>query len=308
MKKIFIPVLAITITSFGCQMKEENQNVQTAQIEENTNRKDANEVVSEATKSVTDLFSDFPEMNTVAKAGEHILVPSYKTLADYANDQTSVLIFYNAKMANPREGISNVAFTFDGEQEIPNQLIVPIPAGEKVKKGDIVLTWWQSGSGMQRAIVTDASNPSMPEVHYLDISWDNPAKSNGISIGQLKEQIKENTFTKITSEWQSGTTIAVMEGTTVKKYTVINVAGDKVLVKGAAGIVKIVNKSACTPLKINNKVKVGDRVQAPWVDAFKAGTVKEVKAEYGRAVIIFDNMEDKEYVIPFGDITTGLIL
>jgi len=79
-------------------------------------------------------------------------------------------------MAKPGNEYSVIDFIFDDDTEIPNYMIIPIRPDESAKVGDIVLTWWQSGSGMKRAIVTNASDPTAPEVNYIDIEWDNPAK------------------------------------------------------------------------------------------------------------------------------------
>lgn len=310
MKKIVLTTATISIYLVACSNSSKStETTNPVQTEQQTETTQTENTSNESTDGdVLSLFSDFPKMATKSKPTEHILIPAYKMLENYANGKTTSLIFYNAKMATPGDQNSKVAFTFDGEQEVPNHLIIPIEAGTKVKNGDIVLTWWQSGSGMQRAIVTNASNPTAPEVHYLDIDWNNPAKNSGVGIGQLKEKIKENTFCKITDSWQPGTTVAIQEGTSMKKYTVINVNEDKVLARGFAGSMKVLDKAKCTALKVNPKFKVGDKIQAPWVGSFKAGVIKEIKAEYGRAVVVFDHDASKEHVIPFGDITTGLIL
>ena len=306
MKTTLIPIVAIyMISCTGSNATHTNTETSSDSSAVQSNKASV-EVASKG--DVLDLFAEFPKMSTAAIAGDYILIPAYKSLQKYAEDQNSTLIYYNAKMGAPSEINSKVAFTFDGEQVVPNHMIIPIPSGQKVTKGDIVLTWWQSGSGMQRALVTDATNPDAPEVHYLDIDWDNPAKSKDVPIGQLKENIKPNTFTKLTDVWQSGTTVAAMDGASVKKFTIINVSGDKVLAKGFAGSMKILERSNCTPLKVTNSVKVGDRVQAPWVGTFKDGIVKELKSEFGRAVVEFDGLKDKLYVVPLGDITTGLVL
>ena len=309
MKKTILPLVAIC--TIACGGSNTNNTTSTNSIVDSlstASTADESNAVEEIPGDVLSIFADFPNMATTAKSGEYILIPAYKMLQKYAEEQNSTVIYYNAKMATPAEINSKVAFTFDGEQEVPNHLIIPIAAGQKVAKGDIVLTWWQSGSGMQRALVTDATNPDAPEVHYLDIDWDNPAKNKAVSIGQLKETIKPNTFTKLTDLWQSGTTVAAMDGMSIKKFTIINVSNDKVLVKGFAGSMKMLDKSACTPLKVTNTVKVGDKIQAPWVGSFKNGTIKELKSDYGRAVIEFDDLKDKLYVVPLGDITTGLVL
>lgn len=310
MKNLTLQLLVSIVWLSSCkndtqtqELANEQDSIQTATVVDDTNA-----TTTESTSDVTNIFPDFPSMGTTAQPHEHLLVPGYKMMENYVNGKAKNLIFYSAKMAKPADKNSTVAFQFDGDQEVPNYMIIPIPSGQKVKKGDIVLTWWQSGSGMQRALVTNDTDPSAPEVHYLDIKWDNPAKNNGVPIGQLKEIIKENTFVKLTDVWQSGTTIAAREGTSLKKFTVINVNQDKVLALGFAGIMKILNKADCTPLPVATQVKVGDKVQAPWVGSFKTCIVKELKPEFGRAVVEFDDHKGDLHTLPLGDITTGLVL
>lgn len=274
-----------------------------------TSSNELEEIVEEV--SVKNIFKSYPRKATTAKEGEMILIPAYKSLmtAVEKGEDDQTFIYYNAIMAKPGDQYSTVKFTFDGEQEVPNCMIVPIAANQKVKKGDIVLTWWQSGSGMKRAIVTNADNPAEPEVNYIDIDFENPAKASDgkTSIGQMKEKIKANTFVKLENAWDLGTTVAVKEGMSYSNWTLVNVADDHVLCVGFAGKMKTFKKSDCTPLPVYPKVKVGDIVQAPWVGSYKNATVVKVIDELGRVVVQFDN-NDKMYYIPYGNIATGLML
>ena len=40
-----------------------------------------------------------------------------------------------------------------GDIDVPQALVVPFPKDVKAQNGDVLLTWWQSGQGLQRAIV-----------------------------------------------------------------------------------------------------------------------------------------------------------
>ena len=102
--------------------------------------------------------------------------------------------------------------------EMPNALIIPIPQGQTAKKGDIVLTWWQSGSGMERAIVTDDSNPASPKVCYLDMDWKDDGK--GFANDHNNEQLRPNTFTVLkNNEWQPGAQVTVNADGSYKIFT-----------------------------------------------------------------------------------------
>jgi len=302
-KKLFVIGMSVFVLA-SCGDSEESTETTDSAESTDTSATETEEVVEGAINP----FSDFPTVGTIAAAGDYVLTPSVKWQQDAttgdAEDQT--FIFYNANMSAPGGEMSTVDFTFDGEVDVPNYMIVPIKSGQTAKNGDIILTWWQTGSGMQRAIVVDDANPSEPIVNYIDLDWDNPAEtSDGVGIGQATYQIKPNSFHVLTAEWSPGTTVAVKDGSTYKAATIISVKGDKVLTCGFAGKMKMHNKSDCTALPVNPNVKAGDMVQAPWVGTFKNVKVQKVDAKMGR-VYTDDPFSDDPMVIPFGDVTTGL--
>lgn len=248
-------------------------------------------------------FADFPKVETTAKPGEYVLAPSYNWVKDAAEkgaDSTS-FIWYVQKMATPDKENSELQFTSE-RHKVPNAYIIAIPPGQKAKAGDVILTWWQTGSGMGRAIVVDDKEPATPIVRYLDIDYDNPAKSrDGVTtIGKMDEKIVPDSFVKL-KDWDAGTTVAIQDGANLKSAKIIRVAGDKVLVLETGSKIKVYPKSACKPVPIVPNVKEGDRVKAPFVGTFKDATVSRVDAKIGRVFVKFDGQTD-EKAIPFGDI------
>jgi hypothetical protein len=233
-----------------------------------------------------------------------VLVPSYNWLqeANVKGADKVTMIWYSQTMAAPDKEMSEVKFMSD-TRKVPNAYIVAIAPGGKAKNGDILLTWWQTGSGMQRAIVVDDANPAEPVVRYLDLDYDNPAKSSDgkTSIGQMEEKLKPNTFMKISAPFETGTTVAIQDGADQKSAQVIRVAGDKVFVNGFAGLPAVVDKSRCTPLPIVSNVKVGEKVKAVWVSSIKEGTVTKIDPKIGRVFIKFD-LDGKEKAVAFGDV------
>jgi hypothetical protein len=261
---------------------------------------------------IIDPFKDCEKKPTLAKAGEFILTPSYNWQKDATikGGDKQNFIFYHAKMKTPGAQRSRVLFMFDGEKEIPNYMIIPIPAGQKAKKGDVVLTWWQSGSGMNRAFVVNADNPSEPVVRYLDIEYDNPAKNReGVTIGQMEEKLKPDTFVIIKEKMSPGTAVAVKEPSGRYMFArIVSLSDTKALVLGFSGKMSLVDRSRCVAPDIIPDIKSGDVVQFPWAGIFKNGTVKKVDTKIGRVFLDFSLVRGKseEKVIAFGNVLKGL--
>jgi hypothetical protein len=261
---------------------------------------------------VIEPFKDCEKKPTLAKAGEYILTPSYNWQKDATLKGTDKVnfIFYHAKMKAPGDQRSQVLFTFDGVKEIPNYMIIPVPSGQKAKKGDVLLTWWQSGSGMNRALVVNDDNPAEPVVRYLDIDYDNPAKNKGgVPIGRMEEKLKPDTFAVIKQKMSPGTAVAVQDPSGRYLFArIVSLSDTKALVLGFSGKMSLVDRSRCVAPDIIPDVKAGDTVQFPWAGIFKNGTVKKVDTSIGRVFIDFSLVKGKseEKVISFGNVLKGL--
>lgn len=249
-------------------------------------------------------IADFPKVETTAKAGDFVLVPSYSWLQDAADKgvEETRFIWYTQKMAAPDKENSEVQFMSE-RRKVPNAYIIAIAAGQKAKAGDVVLTWWQTGSGMQRAIVVEDKDPAAPVVRYLDIDYENPAKSrdNVTTIGKMDEKIQPDTFVKL-KEFDPGTTVAVQDGANLKKAAVIRVAGDKILVSESNGKLKVYPKSQCKAVPVIPQVKEGERVKAPsYGQIFENAAVSRIDAKIGRVFVKFDGQAE-EKAVSFGDV------
>ena len=242
---------------------------------------------------------DFPVVKTTAKNGEYVLTPS-KSLVDRAwEEENSTFIFNSSEMVAVGDKESEVS-QVDSKVMIPNSLVIPIPANQTVQKGDVVLTWWQSGSGMQRAYVVDDADPTKPVVHYLDLDY---------SEDRANEQIKENSFVKLTKEFEPGTAVAYQGEYNVEHWNVIRVEGNKILAIGLTGKMAVLEKSKCTALPVYFEAKVGDMVQVPYIGSFRDGKVLKVDENIGRVWVEVEfGGSPTEAIIAVGDITTGLTL
>ncbi len=312
-KNILIPLMYLFIAVFaacGGGGKEETTEETTTDSTEATTDTPEEQTTEVKKLEVGMTPFDFPTVKTIAKEGEYVLCPSYKMWTDkIAKDDPTkeTYIFYTAEMNAPGEVESQVKFTFDGEQMMPNAMLIPIPKGQTAKVGDIVLTWWQTGSGMQRAIVTEAANPAEPTVRYLDLSWTNPAKDSksGKGIGQTEYKLKPDSFVQL-ANFAPGSTIAAKANGKWNSVQVVSIAEGKVLTIGFAGKMAVYDRKDCMaiPQKIN--VKAGDKVKAVFVGSYKDATVSSVDEKMGVVFVKFENMGDKEEPVSFGEITTTL--
>ncbi len=240
---------------------------------------------------------DFPTVDIKANVGDYVLCPGFKMYQKSLNSddpKTDTYIFYTSKMSKTGDVESDIDFTFDGVQKMPNSMLIPIPSGQTAAKGDILLTWWQTGSGMQRAIVTDDSDPKQPKVRYLGLN---------IKSTQKDFKLKPNSFVKITDAWQPGNLIAAKKGGSYVSAQIIRVAGDKVLTIGFAGKIRVYAKADCKVVPIVPNVKKGDKVWATFVGNFKQYEVTKVDKKLGK---VYVNQFNKEVAIPYGEVAVNL--
>lgn len=299
---IVVVILAMSLFS-ACSMFGGRGNLT------NTNNSVTNNTLSNNTKSSeftgeVNFPFDFPSVDTTAKAGEYVLVPSFNCLVEAIEKggEKTTMIWSNHKMSKP--GAEKSEILFMGEKKgIPNAYIIPIPAGEKAKKGEIVLTWWQTGSGLQRAIVTEDTNPTEPIVRYLDLEYGNPAKSRDgkTTIGQMDEKLKPDSFVVIKDEFEPGTSVAIKDREYLKHGQIIREADDKVFVKLFGSSIGVFSKSEVLGVPIRPGVEVGDSVKAVNSGNFVDGTVSKVDAAIGRVWVKFSS-SGKEVAIAFGDV------
>jgi len=249
-------------------------------------------------------FPDFPKVGMTAKAGDYVLAPSYNWIKDAAEKgvEATSFIWYVQKMAVPGKEDSELQFLQE-RHKVPNAYIIPIPSKQTAKKGDIVLTWWQTGSGMQRAIVVDDVDPARPVVRYLDIAYDNPAKSRdgSTTIGKMDERLVADSFVKLKSG-DAGTRVAVQAGANKKVATIICNAGASLLVLEAGNKLAVYPLTSCELVPLTTQVSPGDRVRAPrYGQNFASAIASSVDARNGRVFLKFEG-DKKEEPVAFGDV------
>lgn len=220
----------------------------------------------------------------------YVLYPSsYEEAMEDGEDINGMTtIYYNKTVADAGEKNTKLS---GSDIRYPNSLLIPIYKGAKAKKGDVVLTWWQSGSGLQRAIVTDDSDPTQPKVHYLDLSYEGEGK--GLAGEHDNEQLEPNSFVVLKDgEMQQGAPIAVNVDGELKNGVLINVDGDKVLYAGFAGTLMEVDKSQVKVVPLKPNFGVGDNVKGVFVGNFTHDyKVTKIDKNRGRVWVKADGEE-----------------
>ena len=245
---------------------------------------------------------DFPSSRTTADKGDWVLVPKYQAMQKMgtSDPEETTLFWFAQEMLEPGEESSTIKYS-DGSKVVPNPYIVPLQKSQSAKVGDILLTWWQSGAGLQRAIVIDATDPKRPKVRYLDIEFDNPAKSKDktTTIGRMEEQLEADTFVVLRNHLEPGT--AVLVGRERLHGQIIKSSKDKVFVKLFAGQVAVYPGSEVTALPIRPNVKKHDLVLAKRFGKLEQGIVSKVDERIGRVWIRFDEDGDRT-AVAFGNV------
>lgn len=250
---------------------------------------------------------DYPVVPTTAKAGDWVLTPPRLWL-DQAFEkgvQSQTFIFYAATMVKPGAAESTVKDLMGKESTMPNSLIVPIRKGEKAAVGDVLLTWWQSGSGMQKSIVIQGGTPTQPKVLHLDISYENPAR-----VGKKPDTLKPGTFHRLGKALEPGTMVTFQEGPSWKVGQVLNRTSEQVLYLGFAGRIGVVPTKACHALPVRPPaLKAGAEVMARSnLGSLQPARVSKVEAEIGRVFVTFPKAGDPKKVlaVAFGDLISKL--
>jgi hypothetical protein len=229
---------------------------------------------------------DFTSGATTAKAGDSILAPSGNWIdeAFVKGGDKQTFIFYARTMAEPGELESKIKTSFTETAMVPNGFIIAIKPGQKAKPGDIVLTSWQSGSGMMRSIIVAGGTEEEPKALHLDMDLEGATGS-----AKKEDTLKKNTFHKVGSTLEPGVTVAAKDGGAFKRAIVTSIAGDKVLTIGFAGHMKVYKKSDCTVVPPSGSFTAGSEVAAPKFGKYTKAKVDHVDAKIGRVFVKFPN-------------------
>jgi hypothetical protein len=212
---------------------------------------------------------------------QYVLAPSYSNYKNARKDGLSntLFVFYPREIVGKTD-TSVLINEFGDTVEMPNSLIIPMKYGEKAKKGDIVLTWWQKGTGMQRAIALNQNLSATPIVYYIDNQYSLYSSSNDINF--WIDTLKPNSFIVLKDSIMPGRSLIFEHNL----YIVISQNNDKILASSWAGTLKVISKDSCEFVPIKPNVEVGDSIFAPYIGIFfdakviqKWDDIGKIKAE-----------------------------
>lgn len=225
---------------------------------------------------------------TVEK-GQWVLCPA-KYLIDSAFSkglENSVFVYYPRKVIDFNENNIFVAELGD-TSKIPDYFVIPLPQKESVSKGNIVLTWWQKGTGMQRALVFDVVNDGRPVVYYLDGHF-SFSQSN---LKYLIDTLKTGTFTTISEKNLIGRSFMINEEYISSYYMVVAANNDSVIGLSWAGILKVFKKLDCNFVPLNTSLQEGDSVLVPYLGTYCDGIVKKLWNDVGKVDVLINFLGD----------------
>ena len=232
----------------------------------------------------------------ISEFGEFVLSPSkanFDSLQKKGFSSENIFVYYPRKYIKKNDNYFILEEFYD-TIKIPNSLVIPLPDSQKVSKGDIVLTWWQKGTGMQRALVLNDKPTCTPTVYYLDNQYYFYYSNNDPLF--WVDTLEANTFLKVEDKVMSGRSFSVKGEYITSFYTIINFFGPKILGLSWAGDLKIINSNLCKLVPMNTKFVIGDSVFVPYFGTYVCGTVKKTFTDIGQISVAIDYFDSEKVI------------
>ena len=210
---------------------------------------------------------DYPVVQTSAEKDQIVLAPSKTTIEELIENgrKDAITIFYKATLYEVGPAESLVQDQFEQTYKVPNSLIIPLETDNSVAVGDIVLTWWQGGSGMMQALVTAIDEETgLPTVRYLDKFADQP------------ETLASNTFQVLNQTLTPGSRLIAFYDNNYEYATLIHQSNDQALLMGFAGFLHPAQSDNLFPLPAPADLQdlaVDDTIYVPVIGAFTEATI-----------------------------------
>ncbi len=219
--------------------------------------------------------------NADYEIGKYVLSPT-KIVCDSLKKngfEDLIFVYYPRKFID-RKGNKYILEEFGDSVYIPSSLVIPLPDSQLVSKNDYVLTWWQKGTGMQRAIVLSNEPTATPLVYYVDNQYYFYYDENDPNL--WIDTLEKGSFLKIEDKLMPGRSCCVSSEYLSTFYTIINVLGTKILALSWSGDLKIFNENQVELVPMDTKFSANDSVFVPYLGTYTYGKVKSTFKDIGK--------------------------
>lgn len=248
---------------------------------------------------------EWPNAPLAARPGAFVLAPLRPWL-DAALDsgvERAAFAYFSGTLVEAGPTSSKVKSAGGVSARLPNALVIALRPGESARVGDLLLTSFASGSGLQRAYVVGGS-ATAPRVRYVDLPWDDPT-----GWAQRDDTLSENGFQRLERAGEVGATVACTEtatGTRRLRFVVVAVDDQRYLGLGFGGALRVLPRAQCEALPVTLKLAAGAAVRVPVAGELTPARVVAVDSDVGRVrVEVGAEKAKKELMIGFGNVAPG---
>jgi|GEM_PF-1769758 len=224
----------------------------------------------------------YPAATTSARAGDRVLAPPQRWVKNAltAGAQSQSFVYFAARMVAPGSEASVLEVPGGVLEALPNVLIIPLPPGERAQPGDLVLTSWASGTGMQRAIVVEGGTAEAPRVAYLDLDYDHPS-----GAGKRAEVLPPGSFRLLTEAGAVGSSVECDDGPRRVHYVVVHRGGPGALLGlGFGGRLRPLDPARCRPIPLRPRIEAGTLL-VPVLGVLTPARARHLESEIGRVFV-----------------------
>ncbi len=234
-----------------------------------------------------------PYIHVQVNKGDWVLAPEKKFLDAYLAGKKNFFWFHPREVDSVGQQ-SVFVWEIDSLVKVPNAFIISFPSRCDVHRGDFVFTWWQKGSGLQRAYVLKSLADGRIIVRYLDLSATKDPNN-------LVDTIAQGSFRVIGDDFAPGASVHVHEDKGDDLYVIINSEGDSLVCRSSIGNVKFFVRDSVVPNGVRKQLSDNQQVYVPFYGVYIPGKVAFVKDGYAAVdVVIIDRQETLE--VPLLDV------
>jgi len=216
------------------------------------------------------LFKAINKIET--QPGDYVLAPSKANFdtAKINGIENTLFVFYPRRVIEQTDS-SVILDEYGDTSNLPFAFVIPMEREKKTIAGDILLTWWQNGTGMQRAIVLSKDSTTTPVVYYLDNQYSLYAPATDIKYWM--DTLMPNTFLVLSKSVMLGKAITPKNEEFSNFYLILSVTGNKILGLSWSGNIQILDKDKCDIIPFKKEIDVGDSIKIPYIGMYSRGRV-----------------------------------